>query len=99
MNLIKITARVASKYIIAKLPPLQELKDTAIEMLEDVTDSDMRDLLQDIIESCEAGSSKAYLLVEDLSEMQDELAIEGRGVPHWDLVVEDLRSASTMTFV
>ena len=76
MNLIKIAARIANSYSIASLPPLSELKGTVEEIMAGATDPDMIELLQDIIDSCEAGSSRAYLLMEDLVEMQDELNVE-----------------------
>jgi hypothetical protein len=97
MDLLKIAIRVAAGHIsdhLATLPPLQELKETVEEMLAATKDPDMIDLLQDIINSCETGSPRAYLLMEDLAEMQDEIAIEGKGVPNWDLVVENYGSAS-----
>jgi hypothetical protein len=83
MNLFRISVRVATGHI-ADLTPLSELKQIAEGMLNDVNDSDMQDLLQEIIESCNEGSSKAYLLMEDLNELEDELSVEGHGVPHSD---------------
>ena len=83
MNLFKISVRVAAGHT-ADLTPLAELKQIAEGMLEDVTDPDMQELLLEIIESCDEGSSKAYLLMEDLQELEDELTLEGHGVPHTD---------------
>jgi ribosomal protein RSM22 (predicted rRNA methylase) len=83
MNLFKIAIRVATGHI-ADLTPLSELKQIAEGMLDDINDPDMQDLLKEIIESCDQGSSKAYLLMEDLNELEDELSVEGHGVPHSD---------------
>jgi hypothetical protein len=71
-------------------------------MLEGTKDPDMIDLLQDIIESCEAGSPRAYLLMDDLAEMQDEMQYAedintgNRRVPDWDRVIDDPRAASIL---
>lgn len=93
MNLFKIAIRVATGHT-ADLTPLNDLKQIAENMLEDVNDPDMQDLLNEIIDSCNQKNPKAYLLMEDLQEMEDELAAEGQGVRNWDMIVEDLRAAS-----
>jgi hypothetical protein len=101
MNLFKISMRVATGHI-ADLTPLTELKQTAEGLLEEIDDPDMQDLLYEIIESCDQGSSKAYLLMEDLQELEDELAVEGHGVPHTDYDIYDAydnRAASNKSWL
>ena len=99
MDLFKISVRVAAGFT-ASLTPLTDLQQIAEGMLEDVDDPDMKDLLNEIIESCKMKDSKAYLLMEDLAEIENELSAEGHGVPHtqFDISLYDERAASVKLF-